>query len=177
MTLRFLLVKSLVGVTAFFLMGCSPNVVHDADKAFVAQMIPHHRVGIELVENGQERSSDVRLRRLIFEMGAYHHEEVHQLERNAFEWGVDVAHNFPGNISRDNINQLKDQGARSYDIMWLSLMIEHHEGALEIAQELLTSGGRQRLRDMATQVVAVQADEIVEMVRLQKDLCEKSPAC
>ncbi len=140
-------------------------------------MIPHHNVGLELLQIGQLRSHDVRLRRMIFEMGDYHHQDLHALEMYAQDWEVFELQNFDGNIKNKELARLRSLQSREHDLMWLQLMIRHHEGALVIARRVLESGGNANLQTMARSVITVQADEIVQMVRLRKDLCNLHSTC
>lgn len=160
-----------VAITA---SSCAPH--SSADETFVAQMVPHHEVGLRLVEDGQVRSVDVRLRRLIFEMGSYHHAELHSLESLAEDWSVGADDDFPGNLREDDFVALAAADAASYDRAWIDLMLVHHRGAVLIAQAALRASRTETVRAIAASVVAVQSDEIVKMIRLRKALDVKSPA-
>lgn len=164
-------------LVAISITACASSGVSPAEKQFVADLIPHHDIGMKLIEDGREKSNDVRLRRLIFEMGDYHHSELHALHLYAQDWGVQPSDEFPGDIHDSQLERLQDLKGSSYDIEWLHLMIEHHEGALEIAGDLLRSGGNNSIMVFARNVIDVQSVEIVEMIRLQKDLCKEGSAC
>lgn len=181
MTQRYRHVKRSLLLSLAFLVGCSTQVVLNSDKAFVAEMIPHHKVGIELIDDGQVNSSDVRLRRIVFKMSSYHHQDVHLLERFAYEWSVTLVDDFPGRVSAQQIHDLQRLSGRDYDVRWLELMIHHHKGALDIASKLLRQSGNEEMKEMARRVISVQADEIVEMVRLLRSVsdveCNEGSAC
>jgi uncharacterized protein (DUF305 family) len=42
-------------------------------------------------------------------------------------------------------------------------MIAHHEGAIEMADDVLADGESPAVRDLAERIVAAQADEIAQM--------------
>jgi uncharacterized protein (DUF305 family) len=159
------------------LSACSSVSVSNEEKRFVGELMPHHNVGVELLEIGQQRSNDVRVRRLIFEMGDYHHGELHSLELYARDWSVEEYEEFDGDIPDAELDRLRNLRGREHDVLWLDLMIRHHEGALVISHRLLSAGGNQNLLTMASNVIKMQADEIVEMVRLRKELCNEGPTC
>lgn len=148
-----------------------------SDKRFVGEMIPHHNVGVELLQIGQLRSNDVRVRRMIFEMGDYHHHDLHALEMYAQDWDVVESKEFDGNISNEELSHLRNLKGNEHDLLWLDLMIRHHEGALVIARRILDAGGNDSLQSMARGVIVVQADEIVEMIRTRQSICKEGPAC
>lgn len=165
-------------VLAVCLVACGPAGVTDADRQFVSLMIPHHQQGIELIEIGRTRSDDVRLRRLIFEMGSYHHSDMHDLEDLAAQWSVRSLGRFPGDVGDDTMRSLGTMEGSDFDAAWLDAMIAHHEGALVISREALESGSAStNIADIARKTISVQSSEIVEMIRLRKSECERGPAC
>jgi len=98
---------------------------------------------MRIIDDATQRSGDVRLRRLVFEMTGYHHSETTTLE----EWSAE------------------------HDIWWLDLMIRHHRGALEIADAQIAAGGVAAAREMAISVRRVQSGEIEHMETLRDSLC------
>ncbi|MFM2181395.1 MAG: hypothetical protein RIR54_689, partial [Actinomycetota bacterium] len=56
--------------------------------------------------------------------------------------------------------------AGEFERMWLTMMIEHHEGAVVMAEEVITGGGDPQVRTLAEAVVAQQSDEITRMKAL-----------
>lgn len=141
------------------------------DRAFVAAMIPHHHLGMRLIDDATQRSDDVRLRRLVFEMTGYHHSETEMLE----QWAAahDIAHGspFPGDLPADELARLATLRGVERDVWWLDLMIRHHRGALEIADAQIAGGGVAAVREMAVSVRRVQATEIGQMEDLLVSLC------
>ncbi len=150
---------------------------NEVDKEFVEQMIPHHHLGMRLIDEATFNSQDVRLRRLVFEMGAYHGAEVATLESWADEWNLSSSENFPGALSESEIEGLTSSKGGDHDIRWLSAMIRHHEGALVIGEK----GRDGRItQSMAATIWRIQQQQIEEMRDLLNDLCqaeEASPEC
>ena len=55
-----------------------------------------------------------------------------------------------------------------YDRIFLSNMIAHHEGAVEMAKLALTNAQHQEVKDLATAIVSAQTSEIDSMTTWQK---------
>ena len=139
-------------------------------------MVPHHRLGIEMLEHAQSRVDDVRLRRLVFEMSGYHGDELHTMETRLTHDGLSEAGDFPGHIERERLTALDDVTGPAYDVGWLVLMIEHHHGAVELADAEFTrteGGSDDERRDLARRVAAIQRAEIDEMETLARFLCDE----
>ena len=139
---------------------------NSADKTFVAQMVPHHQLGVDMIDSAVLRSDDVRLRKLVFQMQSYHEHELHQLSSLLQQWGISPAEIFPGSIDPSRLATIDQLSGPAYDIAWLNAMIEHHEGAVAIGKEEIASGQLPDLIDMAKKVVSTQQAEIIEMQKL-----------
>ena len=168
----FLLAAALLGAVIAF--GESPAEVRPAevrpaDRMFVSQMIPHHHLGRDLLDRATTEVDDVRVRRLIFEMGGYHRAELHDLERWAEDWGVEVATDHPGRVDPARLDAFSGRDDGSYDREWLRLMIEHHEGAVILAT---TWGGRasEPVSRLAGELARVQSAEMERMRALLDEL-------
>lgn len=146
----------------------------DIDRIFVQQMIPHHHLGMSLVDDATLHASDVRLRRLVFEMSGYHGTELRTLERWAAAESVQPAAQFPGSLTDAELSRLAQLDGPEHDIWWLTLMIRHHRGAVQIAESTLASSDIDDVRQLATTVREVQSREISEMEHLLESLSAES---
>ena len=165
-----------LAVLAILAAACSHDDWRPADRTFVAQMIPHHHLGMRLIDDATVHSADVRLRGLVFEMSGYHQSELETLEAWATEQGVATADEFPGDLSDDDVASLQRLTGTAHDIWWLELMIRHHRGALTIADSEITGGGVAAALDMASNVRDVQTAEIAKMDQLRRTLCAEMSA-
>jgi uncharacterized protein (DUF305 family) len=162
-------------VTAVLLgTSCGYERSH-ADEQFVADMVPHHVLGLHLISDAQPSVRDVRLRRLVFEMSGYHHKDLHLLEQWQRAWELPSVVDFPGHLSRSELATLRDSSDESYDVIWLDLMLKHHLGALEIARQLLRGDGSSSTREIALRTIEVQTGEIAEMNQILSRLCSMAP--
>lgn len=141
-------------------MGDEPS---SADVQFVAAMVPHHRLGLELIALAEPRAADVRLRRLVFEMTAYHHEELHALETRLDEWGTAASEDFPGAVAPEQLAALAVATGGAFDRAWLVAMIDHHQGAVDLAGDYQRTATDAVLRDLARRVEEVQRTELDAM--------------
>lgn len=143
-------------------------------------MIPHHHLGMELIDEATRNSDGVELRRLVFEMGGYHHDELTRLTRWAKDWGIKEALMFPGGIAKADLARLASLRGPGHDTWWLHVMIEHHRGALVISREALASANDPGITSMAESVISVQEKQIGEMEDLSLRLCRSRsdlPGC
>lgn len=161
-------------VCVMALMSCGPDI-SKSDRDFVGLMIPHHLVGVKLLDDAAIRTNDVRLRRLVFEMQGYHHAEIHELEAMTDEWSVAPRDVFPGYIGTADFADLARASGVDYDVLWLNLMIRHHDGALQLANDALQSSASSRISKMAEATLLTQSREVLLMRRLHGLLCRTQP--
>lgn len=169
---RLLSIMAVLSCVAL-LSGCGshPDNLSSAEREFIAQMIPHHELGMKLIDDATLHSYDVRLRRLVFEMSGYHGEELAQLHEMADHDHMSVADVFPGSLSAADLGALSTRPGPSHDTWWLHLMLIHHEGALQIASKALSSRVSDAIEVMAKNTTAVQTKEIADMRELLNELC------
>lgn len=171
---------ALAGMVLLALAGCAGRAVPPGDAAFVSRMIPHHALGMRLVDEATLHSDGVELRRLVFEMGGYHHDELSRLEKWAADWAVTESATFPGDLPADEVDRLDDLSGPAHDSWWLHLMIEHHRGAVSIATDAVNESGNRDLAAMARSVRTTQAREIESMTSLLAGICASDrllPGC
>ena len=66
----------------------------------------------------------------------------------------------PGIASKDDLKRLSDAKGKEKEILFLQLMIRHHEGGIQMAQGLLKLSDRDEVTTMAQHIVDGQASEI-----------------
>jgi uncharacterized protein (DUF305 family) len=79
--------------------------------------------------------------------------------------GMDAS-GMPGMMSDGDLEDLDAADGAAFDRMFLTMMIAHHEGAIEMAQTEQADGENAEAKALARQIEAAQTKEIAEMKRL-----------
>lgn len=149
------------------LSGCSFIASHSYsvnDQMFAAMMIPHHEQAIEMSDLALTRSQNQQVLQLARKIKQAQEPEIAEMKT----WGEGLDHMFHdgmtmnGMLSDQQINQLKLARGTEFDRLFLEGMIEHHQGAIEMAQEILESKNP-HVRDFASTIITTQAAEISVM--------------
>ena len=163
--------------------GDSAAVFNDADVTFAQQMIPHHEQAIEMAQMAQGRASSDAVLELAADIEAAQGPEIDTLESWLDAWGEDVPsgdmegmdHGDMGDESGDSMSGMMDEGEMNdlmagsgpeWDRMFLEMMIEHHQGAVEMAQVEVDQGENPDAVAMAEKIISDQQAEITEMQKL-----------
>lgn len=193
--LLLLLALSALAVTAACGSNDNPAVTsagsggdhNEADVAFAQGMIPHHEQAIEMAEMALEKSEDPKITDLAKRIIKAQGPEIAKLTAWLEDWDEPVesdggghggdtkdsggghgASKSGGMMSEDDMSALEN-GA-DFDKMFLEMMTEHHEGAIEMAQTELGEGKFPAAKAMAQEIIDAQQAELAEM----KDLLEGS---
>lgn len=148
-----------------------------ADRAFIADMIPHHEGAIEMAAMAEDRAQSDFVRDLAAEIGAAQGPEIEQMRRidEALAETVEIGElGVPDDAKgmHHDLDMLAD--APSFDRAFLEMMIPHHEGAVVMSEALLDKGRNPELRDLAERIIEVQEREIAEMRKRLESLGDGS---
>ncbi|GAA4823479.1 DUF305 domain-containing protein [Tomitella cavernea] len=77
--------------------------------------------------------------------------------------GAQGGHEMTGMMTDEQMDQLMAASGPEFDRMWLEMMIQHHEGAVEMSQEVLGSGTNPQVQKMAQAIIDGQEAEIGRM--------------
>jgi len=99
---------------------------------------------------------------------ATRHEAVPQPDPAHMMPGMDATHMMPGMLSADQLAQLDRARGPDFDALFLRLMIQHHQGAITMVNQLFAAGAGEEepVYKMASSVYADQTSEIERMQRM-----------
>ena len=72
----------------------------------------------------------------------------------------DMGSDMPGMMSPEDMESLGKASDAEFQTMWLEMMIEHHEGAIEMAETEQGDGQFKDAVDLAGQIIDAQQQEI-----------------
>ncbi|MEU0313908.1 DUF305 domain-containing protein [Nocardioides sp. NPDC006273] len=150
---------------------------NDADVMFAQQMIPHHQQAIEMAELAETRAESQEVKDLAADIEAAQGPEIETMTGWLESWGEDVPdegmsgmdhgdmslEDMTGMMSEEDMTALGNASAAEFDQMFLTMMIEHHEGAIEMAQAEQADGEFPDATAMAEDIETAQAEEIQTM--------------
>ncbi|RBM22989.1 DUF305 domain-containing protein [Streptomyces sp. PT12] len=142
-----------------------------ADVAFAQGMIPHHRQAVDMAELAPEQGASDEVLALAERIRAAQDPEIETLSGWLAAWGEQVpgegmdhtGHDMGGMMSAQEMAELENASGAAFDAAFLEMMVEHHEGAVEMATDELADGSYPPALDLAEDIVASQSAEIEEM--------------
>ncbi len=156
----------------------------ELDADFMLDMIHHHDQAIEMTALVEQRTDDRDIQLLAERMSASQQDERTLMVSWLQDRGVPVndqghdAHAsgegaMPGMLSDEQMAELEGADGDAFDQLFLVYMIQHHEGAVQMVDELYAAGGGQ---ESATDQFArhVESDQGIEIARMQQMLAERA---
>lgn len=151
----------------------SPDASFNAeDEMFISMMMVHHQQAVEMSEtllgknNVQQEVAD-----LAAEIKDAQAPEIATLKKwqnkLGLKEGMDHAMGKEdGMVSSEDLEKLAKASGEQAAVLYLEQMIAHHEGAVKMAKEEVSTGKFQPAVDMAKDIVTAQDKEIVLMKSL-----------
>ena len=154
-----------------------------ADVRFMAGMIYHHAQAVLIAGWGPTHGASASVRTLCERIIASHTDEIALLARwlstrhedvprpdpeHMMMPGMDSTHLMPGMLSAEQLAQLDRARGPDFDQSFLRLMIQHHQGAITMVNQLFAAGAGEEepVYKMASSVYADQTTEIERMQRM-----------
>ena len=157
---------------------------NSADVTFATDMLPHHAQALSMVDLTLGRRIDQEIVGLADQIRATRVPETEMMVDWLNDWDEPVpetsrdhAHadspddladdsDLPGMLSGEELQALDEAPDWEFERLFLEQMIEHHEGAIAMAQTELDEGRYIPVRNIAQGIVAAQQDEIDTMESL-----------
>ncbi|MCH9736926.1 MAG: DUF305 domain-containing protein [Actinomycetia bacterium] len=158
---------------------------YNADDVFFATtMVSDHQQTIEMSNLVAERTANPELAELAGRMAAAQQSEINIMNVFLVQWrenpeartgpgGRHVGENeakqgpdVPGMVDDATMETLKSLRGNEFDILWLTTMISHQQGAVEMARDEIANGTNVDAVAMARTIAARQEAEIEQMQQI-----------
>ena len=164
---------------------------NDADVTFATDMIQHHAQALSMVDLTLDRNLDPEVQSLAEDIRAAQGPEIETMADWLTKWGEEVPETMrdhanaghdggdmsdtmddmdhgdgdemPGMMTADDMDALENATDAEFQDMWLEMMVEHHEGAVEMAETEQADGQFKDAVDLAGQIIDAQKQEIETM--------------
>ena len=159
---------------------------NDADAEFATNMIQHHAQALQMVDLTMGRELDPEVQRPAESIRMAQTPEIEQMADWLTAWdqpipetvrdhanahgdgSMEMGSDLPGMMTAEEMAELQAAEGDEFQQLWLEMMIEHHEGAIEMAQIEQSDGKFATAIELADAIESCQQDEITTMKDLLK---------
>lgn len=175
-------------LTALFVAGCSSDSdtagesssaaseEHNTqDVMFAQMMIPHHQQAIEMADMVPARGASPELEALAEQIKDAQQPEIDEMTGWLESWDQNVPDpdssmgdhaghaGMGGMMTDEQMTALEAASGPEFEKMWLEMMIQHHAGAVQMAEEQKEYGQYEPAMEMADEIIKSQQAEIDQM--------------
>ncbi|MGW9549636.1 DUF305 domain-containing protein [Citricoccus zhacaiensis] len=162
---------------------------NDADVMFAQMMIPHHQQAIQMSEIMlAKQDQDPQIRQLAEQIKAAQGPEIDRMNAMLSAWGQEPmdmddmgmgdmggmdhgsGSGMSGMMSQEDLDRLEAATGDEATRLFLDGMIEHHKGAVDMAQGEVDNGQNPQAVALAEQVITDQEAEITQMEQMLQEL-------
>jgi uncharacterized protein (DUF305 family) len=170
--------------------GSSSGTAHPSavDVGFAQDMSTHHIQAITMAAYERDYTADSALKVLAFDIESSQNFQVGQMQGWLDEWRksrnnanpmawmgdqhmvMGAGGLMPGMATPAQMNKLESLHGKALDILFLQLMIHHHQGGLPMARYALAHAKDPAVRTLAGAMVSAQSGEIIQMEQALRTL-------
>ena len=159
-------------------IGCSGKAKdHNAqDVSFAQDMIGHHQQAVEMSTMALSQAASSKVKDLATRIKAAQDPEIQMMKGWLSSWdepetagsgGMDHSGGgMTGMMTDAQMTQLRGASGAEFDRIFLTMMIEHHQGAVTMARTELDKGKYEPAKQLAQTIIDAQQKEITEMQAL-----------
>ena len=169
----------------------SSSAFNDADVTFAQSMIPHHQQAVQMAKMAKTNASSPEVKQLAEKIEAAQGPEIDTMTGWLKDWGKKApsgsmsdmggmnhdsdddmgsmgSGDMPGMMSGADMKKMMGASGAGFDRMFLTMMTEHHTGAIKMAKTEQANGKSADAVALAKKIEADQTAEIAQMKQLLK---------
>lgn len=175
--LALLLLALLSGALAFWVWNTRPPAENASEVTFARDMAAHHGQAVEMALIIRDRSTNDELRQFALDMMLTQQAQIGQMQGWLAAWGRPLSGErapmngqgeMMGMATQQQVKDLRTLPVAQAEILFLQLMIRHHQGGVAMARDIEGRTDRPEVARLATAIVQGQQSEITYMEQLLK---------
>lgn len=192
------LVALAVGLVAGIVLGgvgLASDLPSDTsvDAGFARDMQSHHDQAVQMSLIVRDRSEDPEVRQLAYDIARTQGDQAGQMAGWLQSWGLTptgsqpvmawmAGHEhggsdrqeytdstMPGMADQEELDALQEASGRAADVLFLRLMIRHHQGGVPMAEAAVAGADRPEVRRLAQTIIDSQTAEVETMTSMLEE--------
>jgi uncharacterized protein (DUF305 family) len=154
-----------------------------AEAGFARDMMVHHAQAVEMAEIAQGKTESEDIATLAPDIALTQQGQIGQMQGWLQVWGLSPTGSepamswmgeptnalMPGMATPEEIQQLRDASPEEANVLFLQLMIPHHQAALQMTEAIRGRSDRPEVETLAKAISASQQSEIQNMEQMLQD--------
>lgn len=147
----------------------APSTSASYDLQFLDSMSKHHQMAVDMAKMGQGKFAHKELESSAKKIAEKQESEIAQMKQWRDQWFRDAPVSekmeIPGMESSKNMDMshMQTMSGKDLDLMFINMMIPHHQTAISMAQDALVKAEHQEIKDLAQKIISDQQKEITQL--------------
>jgi uncharacterized protein (DUF305 family) len=173
----------LAGLALWLFFATRPPGDDSAEAGFARDMMVHHAQAVEMAEIVRDKTESEDIKTLAPDTALTQQAQIGQMQGWLQVWGLSPTGSepamswmgeptdglMPGMATPEDIQKLRDASPEEADVLFLQLMIPHHQAALQMTEAILNRTDRPEVESLAKAISASQQSEIQNMEQMLQD--------
>jgi uncharacterized protein (DUF305 family) len=138
------------------------------DAQFIDSMIEHHRGAVTMAEQALKEGEHPEIKQLAQAIIAAQEQEINQMTTWRQEWYPDLAPTTGMGMDMGDM-EISNDASIPFDQRFITAMISHHQGALEMAEGVQDKAEHPEIKELAAAIITAQKAEIAQMEQWQRE--------
>lgn len=163
----------------------APAELSEAEVSFLTDMVPHHAQAVEMSALVPERAEHDELDELAEQITASQDAEIDEMNglleaagEEPVDAGGGMGHSMddsgsgmsmPGMMSPEEMGELGALSGNEFDLAFIDAMSAHHQGAVEMSNEVLGTDPSPAITQLAEGIIAEQEAELEQMAEWREE--------
>jgi uncharacterized protein (DUF305 family) len=163
-----------------------PPAAGSVDAGFARDMSRHHLQGVEMANLPLSRTTDPEIRQLAFDISSTQTNQAGRMQGWLSLWGLSQSSDepmawmsgsghdhgetdgglMPGMATEEELTELQSLSGTAFDVRFLQLMIRHHQGGFEMAEDAAGHADVPAVRTLAGRIADTQNAETTTMAAM-----------
>jgi uncharacterized protein (DUF305 family) len=158
-------------------IGLEAPTEASAEAGFARDMMVHHAQAVQMAEIVRDKTESEEMRTMAADIALTQQAQIGQMQGWLAVWGLPATGRepamtwmghptegrMPGMASPEELNDLQRASPEEADVLFLQLMIPHHEAAIPMSEAVLEETDRPEVERLAGAIAASQQGEIEMM--------------
>lgn len=143
------------------------------DLQFIDSLTKHHQMAVDMATAGAPKFANKALKDAAAKMVKDQSREIVQLKQWREQW-------YPAAASAESMqmagmsgmnmdmSHMQMMSGKALDLMFIDMMVPHHEGALAMGKDALAKAEHQEIKDFSQKMIDSQTKEIAQMQQWKK---------
>ena len=140
------------------------------ESQFLENMIQHHKDGVKMAKMALEKGQSKEVKRVSQKIIKVQNNEISQLQSWKRKWYPEEKMNgdmAKMSMSKMDTSKMESMTGKAFDKSFLQLMVEHHEGAVAMAEGASSDLKHKDVKKFAEMTIKNQNAEILKMKKME----------